>query len=117
MAHFAKLNENNIVEQVIVVADSDCLDADNNESESVGVAFCVALLGGTWKQTSYNNNIRKQFASINSTYDASADEFVTLQPFASWTLDGNNDWQPTTAMPASDIEHNWDEDTKSWVAP
>ena len=64
MAHFAEITEGNVVSRVIVVDNNDCKDAEGNESESVGAAFCSNLLGGTWKQTSYNGNIRKNYAGI-----------------------------------------------------
>ena len=124
MAHFALLDENNVVTTVNVVADADCLDGDGNESEAVGIAFCEALWGvGTYKQTSYNHNMRKQYGFTGCTYDASADEFVTPQPFASWTLNGDNDWvaplsEPSVSPP---IFTHWDEtayqadNTTGWV--
>ena len=74
MAHFAKLDENNIVIQVIVVANEELLD-NGVESETKGVAFCQSLLGGTWVQTSYNNNMRRTFAGIGMIYDPEVDEF------------------------------------------
>jgi hypothetical protein len=124
MAHFAVLDENNVVTTVNVVADADCLDGDGNESEAVGIAFCEALWGvGTYKQTSYNHNMRKQYACIGGAYDASANEFVCIQPAASWTLDSDNDWQPPIALPSDAGEivnaagiseeqkvYDWDED-------
>lgn len=76
MAHFARLDENNIVQQVIVVSDNDCLDADGNESELVGSQFCENLLGGRWIQTSYNGKIRGKYAAIYDYYDESNDSFV-----------------------------------------
>jgi len=77
MAHFAQLNDNNTVTQVIVVANTDCGDLDFPASEPVGQAFIAGLgLTGTWKQTSYNNNFRGRYAGIGYTYDAVLDEFV-----------------------------------------
>jgi hypothetical protein len=89
MAHFAELDENNVVLRVIVVADKDTADADGVEQESIGVAFCESLYGGTWKQTSYNNNIRARFAGIGSTYDAGNDVFIDPDPSA--ISDDSND--------------------------
>ena len=102
MAHFAQLNDSNVVLAVNVIADADCLDDDNNESEAVGIAFCKSLWGSDtiWKQTSYNNRIRKQLAEPGGTYDATADEFVSVKPFASWVLDSNNDWQAPISKPS-----------------
>lgn len=114
MAHFAELNNQNIVMRVIVVSDADCIDALGNESESVGAEFCSSLLGGKWVQTSYNHRIRKQYAGIGFAYDENADVFIAPQPFASWTLDENHDWQPPTPMPAEGRWY-WNEDELEWV--
>ena len=116
MAHFARLDDNNVVQQVIVVANKDTADADGNELESIGVAFCQKLLGGNWKQTSYNGNIRKNYAGIGYTYDAAIDAFVPPKPFPSWVL--NNDtaqWEAPVPMPTDGKMYSWDEDTQSWV--
>jgi hypothetical protein len=80
MAHFAKVNEDNIVEQVIVVSNDDCVDENGNESEEVGAAFCTSLLGGTWLQTSYNSNFRKNYAGIGYVYDSVKNAFIAPQP-------------------------------------
>lgn len=115
MAHFAELHTNNVVLRVIVVSDDDCKDANGNESEAVGAAFCERLLGGRWIQTSYNNNIRKRYAGIGFTYDANADVFVAPQPFPSWSLDENHDWQPPKPRPEDQKAYTWDENSLSWV--
>ena len=95
MAHFAKLDENNIVTQVIVVSNDDCTDPHTGqEDEVLGIAFCKKLLGGNWKQTSYNNSIRGNYAGIGYTYMSnvatlgvgSTDVFIAQQPAASWTV-------------------------------
>ena len=96
MAHFAQLDENNIVTQVIVVGNDDCSDSNGTESESIGVAFCQKLMGAdtNWKQTSYNKNMRGNYAGIGYTYMenvatlgvGSTDIFITPQPHASWTV-------------------------------
>ena len=115
MAHFAELDENNTVLQVIVVHNNELLDTSGNENEAKGVEFCSTLFGHTnWVQTSYNNNIRKQFAGIGSTYDSESDVFVAPQPYPSWSLDDNNDWQPPTPMPEDDNVYSWNEETQSW---
>ena len=87
MAHFAQLDENNVVTQVIVVGNRDCSDANGVEKESIGIAFCERLFGGNWKQTSYNGNIRKNYAGIGYIYDAARDAFIPPQPGPEWTLD------------------------------
>ena len=104
MAHFAEIDSTNTVLRVIVVAD---------EYEANGSEWCNNLLGGTWVQTSYNNNIRKQYAGIGFTYDADADVFVAPQPFPSWSLDSNHDWQAPTPKPEGDWM--WDESELAWV--
>lgn len=114
MAHFAKLDENNVVTEVIVVGNKDTSDANGVEKEYIGAAFCERLFGGTWKQTSYNGNIRKNYAGIGYTYQADIDAFVPPKPYASWTLDANAKWQPPVAMP-TDGMYSWDEATQSWV--
>ena len=117
MAHFAQLDGNNVVTQVIVVANKDTSDANGVEKESIGIAFCERLFGGTWKQTSYNGNIRKNYAGIGYTYNADIDAFVPPKPFASWTL--NNDtaqWEAPTPMPTDGEMYTWDEATTSWIA-
>ena len=114
MAHFAKI-KNNIVTEVIVVANSDCSGGDFPASEIVGQEFIASLgIDGIWKQTSYNNNIRKQYAGIGYTYDPVNDVFIAPQPFGSWTLDSNHDWQPPTPKPEG--EYFWNEEELEWVA-
>ncbi len=112
MAHFAKI-ENGIVTNVIVVNNNELL-VDGIESEQKGIQFCQSLFGGTWIQTSYTNRIRKQHAGIGCTYDAVKDQFVSPQPFPSWSLDSNNDWQAPTPKPEGSFI--WDEETLAWVA-
>ena len=77
MAHYAQLDDNNIVTQVIVIDNKDTADANGVEKEYIGAAFCERLFGGTWKQTSYNGNIRGKYAGIGDTYDAETDMFVS----------------------------------------
>jgi hypothetical protein len=115
MSHFAEVDESNTVLRVIVVADSSTTDEDGVEVDSIGEAYCADLLGGTWKRTSYSGSYRRRFAGIGFTYDEARDVFISPQPFPSWTLDENTDWQPPTSMPDGDICHFWDEDTTSWV--
>jgi hypothetical protein len=121
MAHFAELDENNVVKRVIVVDNKDTSDANGNEIESIGVAFCQKLLGGNWVQTSYNGNFRKNYAGVGYTYDASLDAFVAPQPYPSWVLDANAQWQAPVPMPSDagtgepPKMYSWDEATQSWV--
>ena len=96
MAHFAQLDSNNVVTQVIVVSNDDTSDSNGTETESIGVAFCQKLLGAetNWKQTSYNSNMRGNYAGIGHTYMenvatlgvGSTDIFISQQPYASWTI-------------------------------
>ena len=131
MAHFAKLDENNVVTQVIVVDNKDITDPHTGqEDEILGIAFCKKLLGGNWKQTSYNNSMRVRYAGIGYSYNAALDAFVPPQPYASWTLDNDTaDWvSPLGAAPAltdAEVEarsfYRWDEEayqadnTTGWV--
>ena len=114
MAHFAELDENNVVKQVIVVHNNELLDENGNESEQKGIDFCVAHYGGTWIQTSYNGTIRKRYAGIGFKYDPINDVFLDDQPFPSWTLSSNFDWQPPIAYPDQPWLYNWNETTKMW---
>jgi hypothetical protein len=109
MAHYAFLDSNNIVTEVITGKDeTELIDGLDPET------WYSNFRGQVCKRTSYNNNIRKQYASIGYTYDFDADEFISPQPFLSWTLDSNNDWQAPIAKP--DGGYNWNESTLSWVA-
>lgn len=114
MAHFAEIDNNNIVKRVVVVSDNDCRDQYGNESEVIGAQFCHNLLGGRWIQTSYNNRIRKQYAGNGYYYDESADVFVAPQPYPSWTLDANHDWQPPVARPTEGF-WLWSEEQQIWT--
>tara|TARA_R110000823_G_scaffold57484_7_gene139192 strand:+ start:812 stop:1180 length:369 start_codon:yes stop_codon:yes gene_type:complete len=116
MAHFAQLNEENLVTQVIVVANQDTADQDGVENEAIGIEFCTNLLGGKWKQTSYNANIRKNYAGVGYKYDAALDAFIPPQPFASWTLNNETaQWEAPTPYPTDDKRYKWDEATTAWV--
>lgn len=114
MAHFAKI-EDGVVTQVVVVDNKDTSDASGVEKEYIGAAFLERLLGGTWKQTSYNGNMRKNYAGIGYKFNADIDAFVPPKPYASWTL--NNDtaqWEPPVAMPDDGGLYAWNEDEQSW---
>jgi len=115
VAYFAKLNEENIVTQVIVVANEDTVDQNGIEDEAIGVAFCTNLFGGTWKQTSYSGNIRKNYAGIGFKYDANLDAFVPPQPYASWTLDETTaKWKAPVDYPVDGKSYDWNELIQSW---
>ena len=116
MAHFAEIGEDNVVLRVIVVADKDTSDADGNEVESIGAEFCRNLLGGTWKQTSYNANMRKNYAGIGFKYDSIRDAFIPPKPFDSWLLDEVTcRWAAPVEYPNDGQIYIWDEPTLSWT--
>jgi len=116
MAHFVKLNEDKVVVQGIVVSNQDTADEHGVENEALGAAFCANLLGGTWKQTSYNARIRKNYAGIGYTYDEGRDAFIPPKPFASWVLvEATCNWKAPVDMPADDKRYSWDEATTSWI--
>ena len=114
MAHYAAIDENNVVTQVIVVDNKDTADANGVEKEHIGAAFCERLFGGTWMQTSYNGNKRKNYAGIGYTYNADLDAFVPPKPYASWVLNEETaQWNAPVPMPEEGM-WTWDEDTVSW---
>lgn len=115
MAHFAELDDNNVVLRVIVVSNADTSTSDGTEIESIGQAFCQRLLGGRWIQTSYNGNIRKHYAGIGYTYDAALDAFIPPKPYPSWILDNNTfTWVAPVPMPTDGPHYTWNETTQSW---
>ena len=121
MAHFAEISSG-VVTNVIVVHNNELL-VDGVEIESKGAEFCHNLFGGTWIQTSYNGNFRKQFASSGYVYNVASDVFVKPQPYPSYTLDSNYDWQPPIPMPLDNNHihkgtgqsYLWDEENIRWV--
>jgi hypothetical protein len=118
MAHFAKLDANNIVLEINVVDNEHLLDANGIEREELGIAFLVQWSGGYpyWKQTSYNGNIRKNYAGIGFTYDAVRDAFIEPQPYPSWILNETTcRWGPPVPYPTDGKYYMWDEATTSWV--
>jgi hypothetical protein len=118
MAHFAKLDKDDVVIDVIVVNNIEMLAADGSESEVMGVAFLIRWSGGysNWKQTSYNGKIRKNYAGIGYKYDASRDAFIPPKPYPSWTLNETTClWDAPTPMPTDGQRYQWDEPTISWV--
>jgi hypothetical protein len=118
MAHFAELDSNNVVLRVIVVDNKDTADANGVEKEHIGAAFCERLFGGTWKQTSYNGTIRKHYAGVGYTYNAVRDAFIPPQPYPSWALDDDTNWQPPVPMPIpTNLErYSWNEEQQKWEA-
>jgi hypothetical protein len=118
MAHFAKLDENNIVLEVNVVDNENLLDSSGIEREELGVVFLVQWSDGytNWKQTSYNGNIRKNYAGIGYTYDVGRDAFIPPKPFASWLLNETTClWEAPVPYPTDGEYYVWDELTNSWI--
>ena len=125
MAHFAELDNNNIVLRVVVISNDD-VDANGGDLSTGAEDFVEALIpassgGVAWKQTSYNNNFRKQYAGINYNYDASKNMFIVPKPYASWTLNSSGDWEAPVTYP-NDLEEgglfvntSWDEDNSRWL--
>ena len=116
MAHFAKLDESNVVIEVHCVHNNELL-VNNVESEAQGIAFLVMWSGGYpfWKQTSYNGNIRKNYAGIGFVYDEARDAFIPPQPFPSWTLvEETCQWTAPVAYPNDEHRYEWNENTLSW---
>ena len=154
MAHFAELESKTdptgftsdthlVVKRVVVVGNDIPANGgilENNDMHADGETWCQNFFGGgTWKQTSYNNQFRKQYAGIGMIYDGSKNKFLTPQPYASWSLDGSDDWQAPVTYPegdqsayqitwdedntrwagtkiSDDSKHRWNADTKAWVA-
>ena len=116
MAHFAQLDNDNRVLQVIVVANAELLD-NGVESEAKGIEFCKSLLGEDtkWVQTSYNATMRKNYAGIDYTYDPIADHFFAPQPYASWVLNDDAQWEAPIAYPTDGKDYAWFEPNQEWV--
>ena len=117
MAYFAHLDDNNIVTQVSSVSNNEAPDPAPTNSEPAGQSFIASLgLTGTWIQTSYNGNIRKNYAGVGYTFDAARDAFIPPQPFPSWTLnDATCLWEPPVPYPDDGGIYTWDEATQSWL--
>jgi len=128
MAHFAELDDNNVVQRVVVVGNDVATAAGPlgaNDMHVDGETWCINFFKtGNWKQTSYNNSFRKQYCGIGFTYDPAKDKFLSPQPFNSWTLDANDDWESPVTFPTitkyGDPEKNydisWDEEGQKWTA-
>ena len=125
MAHFAELNSSNEVLRVVVISNDD-VDANGGDQHADAETFVESIVpystGGTaWKQTSYNNNFRKQYAGEEYIYDATKNKFICPQPFASWSLNDSDDWvSPVTYPTVTDISSTpvvitWDEDNQKWL--
>lgn len=118
MAHFAQLNDNNIIITVIVVNNDVIDNLPFPESEPIGIDFCKSLYGPdtNWRQTSYNANFRKNYAAIDGYYDATLDAFIPPKPFPSWLLNTETcQWNAPVPYPTDGKPYYWDEATLSWV--
>lgn len=136
MAHYAKISENNIVEQVVVVNNEDTLDENGNESEYIASIFLQSVigLGSNWKKTSYNTRggiyrhsitnepvedqskaFRKNYAGIGYTYDEQRDAFIPPKPFSSWILNEFSClWEAPIPRPTGNDPYKWNEETQTW---
>jgi hypothetical protein len=114
MAHFAKIGLNNKVIDVVVVHNNELLDANNVEQEVNGINYLQGLTGWSiWKQTSYNGNIRKNFAGIGMTYDEDRDAFIPIKPYPSWVLNEDTcQWEAPTPRPQDGWI--WNEESQVW---
>lgn len=116
MAHFCKLDDNNKVLDTVVVNNSVITDDQGVEHENKGIEFLTSLFPNTrWVQTSYNGSFRKQYAYPDYTYDAEQDLFVAPQPYPSWNLDENNEWQPPVPFPEHMTGLQWSEADVNWM--
>jgi len=133
MAHFAELKSkvdptgftsdtHQVVERVVVVGNDIAAGGGtlgDNDMHVDGENWCINFFkGGIWKQTSYNHNFRKQYCGKGFVYDSSKDKFLSPQPYQSWSLDGNDDWQAPVAYPTDTTDKiiNWDEPNLRWTA-
>jgi len=115
VAHFAELNQNNEVLRVVVVDNRDTSDASGVEREHIGQAHLEKILGGVWRQTSYNATMRKNYAGVGYTYDAQRDAFVPPKPFNSWILNETTcQWQAPVTMPQDGKMYAWNEQAGNW---
>jgi len=114
MAHFAKI-ENDIVTQVVVVDNKDTSDAQGVEKEHIGAAHLEKILGGTWKQTSYNANFRKNYAGTGYSFDSGRDAFIPPKPYNSWVLvEETCQWKAPVDMPTDGQMYAWNEENLAW---
>ena len=117
MAHFAKLDENNNVLQVVVIHNNELLDSNGIEQETMGINFLTKLFGyPLWKQVSYNGSFRKNYAGIGYTYDPKLDMFIMPKPYTSWTLNtATGAWEAPIKKPEDGKLYLWLEELQQWV--
>ena len=126
MAHFAELDQNNKVLQVVVISNEE-VDANGGDQHADAETFVASIVpygtgGVSWKQTSYSGSFRKQYGGTDFTYDASKNKFISPKPYASWSLDASDDWKaPVTYPNVTEIDSTivfpifWDEDNQKWT--
>jgi len=117
MAHFAKIDSNNIVQQVVVINNDILVNFEGNEIEQLGIEFCKSLYGQdtNWVQTSYNGNIRFRFAGIGMIYDSVNNVFLHSKPFNSWILNETTwEWNAPIAYPSDNKTYAWNEENQTW---
>jgi hypothetical protein len=117
MAHFAEINDEKIVQRVVVINNENTFDENGQESEAIGVEFCNNLLGGVWKQTSYNGNIRKNYAGVGYTYDENRNAFIPPKPTkGEWVLDEEIcQWKPLIPLSKNNkTGYFWNEEKNRW---
>jgi len=125
MAHFAELNSSNEVLRVVVISNED-VDANGGDQHADAETFVTSIVphstdGTAWKQTSYNNNFRKQYAGVGHTFDVSKNKFIVSKPYSSWTLNASDDWVApvtfpnTTEVNSETVIITWDEDNLKWL--
>jgi len=118
MAHFAKLDENNVVVEVVVIDNNAVNNLPFPDSEPIGVAFCQSLYGAdtVWKQTSYNGTFRKRYAGEGLIYNSEVDAFISPKPYPSWSLDKEiGNWKPPVPFPNDEKLYRWDEESQTWI--
>jgi len=116
MAHFAELNSANVVLRVLAVDNKHTTNSEGVEDETVGIAHLQNCLSGTWKQTSYNGNMRGNYAGKGYTYFADQDLFMSPKPYDSWSMStADATWIAPSAMPTDGGMYNWDEDNQTWI--
>jgi hypothetical protein len=116
MAHFAKIGLNSKVIAIHSVSNEVLKDSNNIEREELGIEFLTNMYGWSlWKQTSYNQTFRKNFAGIGSTYDEDRDAFIPKKPYNSWTLNEQTcNWESPISMPTDGQRYQWNETTQNW---
>jgi hypothetical protein len=117
MSHFARIDKDNIVQSVHVIDNENLLNEQGKEEEDFGIAYLNKIhgVGFTWVQTSYNGNLRKNYAGIGFTYDSERDAFIPPQIYDSWTLNEDTcQWEAPISYPDDDKMYSWNEETQTW---